>query len=420
MRSRSARFWSFTAAAVATAGILTGCGTSSGGGAQGGKSPILIGASLSLTGDFSADGQAFQRGYELWQSDVNSHGGLLGRPVKLVILNDASSSTTVVSNYQKLITVDHVALTFGPFSSLLTEPAANLVARYGYAMIDGAGSTDNVFYLSSNKKLHYVFSPSLPVDNYMVPFVKWIKSLPASQRPKTAAYPKADDPFAAPPVVTAQRLLQAIGVKTVYSKTFPEEQSSYKPAADQVAAAKPDMVVLGSGDVPTVNAFMQAFEQQKYNPKIFIAASGPDQGSAFLNAVGKKNATGIMVPNGWYGAYDNPLSRVMVEEYIAKYGGTASDINADVAEAYSVGEVAADAVKATNSTDNAKIIRYLHSGVTLNTVQGPAKFSSLGQNVSPQALAFIFQWQNGNFTQVLPVGASGSENIIATKPSWGS
>ena len=40
-------------------------------------------------------------------------------------------------------------------------------------------------------------------------------------------------------------------------------------------------MVLGSTDVPTVAAFMTAFEQQHYNPKVFIAAAGPDQGAAF-------------------------------------------------------------------------------------------------------------------------------------------
>jgi branched-chain amino acid transport system substrate-binding protein len=420
MRPQSARFLSLAAATALAAAVLAGCGSSGGGTTSTGsgtKSPILVGASLSLTGDFSADGQAFQRGYELWQSDVNSHGGLLGRQVKVVVLNDASSPTTVVSNYQKLISVDHVNLTFGPFSALLTAPASTLAARYGYAMIQGAGSTDSVFYLPSNKAVHNVFSPSLPVDDYMVPFVNWIKSLPPSERPKTAAYPMANDPFAAPPVQEAQKLLEAAGIRTVYSKIFPEEVSAYKAPADQVAASGAQMVVLGSGDVPTVNAFMQAFEQQHYKPKAFIAASGPDQGMAFLGAVGKANATGMMVPNGWYGAYSNALSSVMVEEYIAKYGGTASDINADVAESYSVGEVAADAVKATNSTDNAKIIHYLHSGVTLNSVQGPVQFTALGQN--PKPAAFIFQWQNGNFDQVLPVGAPGSTKIIYPKPNWG-
>jgi len=52
--------------------------------------PVTIGASLSLTGDFSADGKAFERGYQLWAKDVNAHGGILGRTVKLTILNDGS------------------------------------------------------------------------------------------------------------------------------------------------------------------------------------------------------------------------------------------------------------------------------------------------------------------------------------------
>jgi len=416
MRSRRLRFWSLAAAALAVG--IAACSSSTTGSSSGSssKSPILIGASLSLTGDFSADGQAFQRGYEIWAADVNKNGGLLGRPVKLVILNDASSPTTVVSNYQKLISVDHVNLTFGPFSSLLTAPAASTAARYRYAMIQGAGSTDDVFNLASNKQVHNVFSPSLPVKDYLLPFVTWVKSLPPGERPTTAAYPMANDPFADPPVQVVQHLFEQMGIKTVYSKIFPAEVSAYKVPADQVAATGAQMVVLGSPDVPTVSAFVQAFVQQHYNPKIFIAASGPDQGQAFLNAVRTGNATGIMVPNGWYAGYNNPLSHVMVQEYIAKYGGTASGINADVAEAYSVGEVAADAVTATGGTNNAKIIQYLHSGVTLNSVQGPVKFGPLGQN--PRPAAFIFQWQSAHYNQVLPVGAPGSVKIIFPKPPW--
>jgi branched-chain amino acid transport system substrate-binding protein len=415
MRSHRAQFWSLTIAALVV-GVAACSSSDSHSFSPSSKEPILIGASLSLTGDFSADGQAFRQGYELWASDVNSRGGLLGRQVKLVILNDGSSPTTVVSNYQKLISVDHVNLTFGPFSSLLTAPAASTTARYRYALIMGAGTTDSVFQLASNKAVHNVFSPSLPVKDYLVPFANWVLSLPPGERPKTAAYPMANDPFADPPVQVVQQILQKAGIKTVYSKIFPAEVSAYKVPADQVAASGADMVVLGSPDIPTVSAFMQAFEQQHYNPKIFAAASGPDGGTAFLNAVGTGNATGVMVPNGWYGAYNNPLSHVMVQEYIAKYGGTASTINTDVAEAYSVGEVAADAVLAVG-TNNAKIIRYLHSGVTLNTVQGPAQFTSLGEN--PKPASFIFQWQPpGNYNQVLPVGAPGSVKIIFPKPNW--
>src|SRR2546428_564332 len=92
----------------------------------------------------------------------------------------------------------------------------------------------------------------------------------------------------------------------------------------------------------------------------------------------------------------------MVKEYVAQYGGTASGVNADVAEAYSVGQVMAQAVAATKGTDNAKIISYLHSGVELTSVQGPVKFDALGENGA--AAAFVFQWQKGSYRQGLPLG----------------
>ena len=414
--------------AIATVTVLglsalaacTSSGTSSGTPASTSQptGPITIGASLSLAGDFSADGQAFEQGYQLWAKDVNAHGGILGRPVKLTIINDGSSPNQVVTNYQTLFGADHVQLAFGPFSSLLTSPASSVAARFGMALVEGAGGAPSVFDTPSNQADHNVFDVSLPIADEMLPFVNWIASLPAGQRPKTAAYPMAQDPFADPPVLLAETELQKLGVRTVYSNTFPEEVTSYKGPADQVAASRADLVVLGSTDVPTVQTFMQAFEQQHYTPKMFIAAAGPDQGNAFTSAVGAGNADGMMVPNGWYPGYANPTSRQMVKEYVAQYGGTASGVNADVAEAYSVGQIMAQAVIATGGTDNAKIISYLHSGVGLTTVQGPVKFDALGENGA--AAAFVFQWQRGNFRQVLPSATTGSVSITATKPPWAS
>ena len=419
--SRSA--FATSALAVLGASVLAAC-TSAGSSTSrptspgSSTSPITIGASLSLTGNFSADGQAFEKGYGLWARDVNARGGIGGRHVKLTILNDQSSPNQVVTNYQTLFGVDHVDLAFGPFSSLLTAPASSVAARYGMAFVEGAGGAPSVFDTPSNQADHNVFDVSLPIADEMVPFVDWIASLPASERPKTAAYPMAQDPFADPPVQLAQTLLQKLGLQTVYSNTFPSVVSAYKAPAEHVAATGAQVVVLGSTDVPTVSAFMQAFEQQHYRPKLFIAAAGPDQGGAFTSAVGLGNANGMMVPNGWFPGYHNPASQQMVREYVARYGGTASGVNADVAEAYSVGQIIEQAVTATGGTDNAKIISYLHSGVTLTSVQGPVKFDALGENGA--AAAFIFQWQRGSFNQVLPAGTAGSVQIISAKPPWAS
>jgi branched-chain amino acid transport system substrate-binding protein len=419
MRPHGTRFLALTAVAAAAL-ALASCSssstttTSSGGGTTT-KAPILIGTSLSLTGDFSVDGQAFERGYNLWVSNINKSGGLLGHKVTLKVLNDNSDPATVATNYTQLISTDHAAFVFGPFSTLLTASAAPVVARNHYAFIEGAGGGPLVFSL----KLPNLFAVSPVVADQLIPFAQWVAALPAGERPKTAAYPMVDDPFAVPMVQNAQKILQNAGITTVYNKIFPAENPAFKAGADQMAAKKPDMVVVGSPDVPGVQQIMKALMQQHFTPKIFAASAGPDQGAAFLSAIGgSTNATGTMVPNGWYAGMQNALSQQFVKDYNAKYGGTPADINADAAEAYSVGETLAGAVNATKSLSNAKVISYLHSGVTVQTVQGPAKFNAIGQNVV--ASHFIFQWQTGaKFVQVLPTTAAGSVPIVLPKPAWG-
>jgi hypothetical protein len=301
--------------------------------------------------------------------------------------------------------------------------------KYGYAFVEGSGGGPLVF----QQNLPNLFAVSAPVANQMVPFARWVTSLPPGIRPTKAAYVMVDDPFADPTVQTAHDILAKAGIATVYNnnsalpgataKLLEPNASGTVPApaltaaADKVVAANPQIVLIGSVDVPTVSAILNEFKRQRFTPKMIIATSGPDQGQAFLNAIGTGNANGIMVPDAWYGGLPQALSHVMVQEYIAKYGGTSADINADVAEAYSSGEVMADAVQAVG-LNQARIIRFLHSA-TLQTVQGPAKFNDVGMNTV--ATTFIFQWQPGfppRFVQVLPVGATGSSRIIATKAQW--
>ena len=116
---------------------------------------LKIGVSLSLTGDFSDSGLAAQRGYTLWQQEVNKRGGILGRTVSFKIVNDASSPDQVVTNYTNLITKDKVDIVMGPFSSLLTVPASRVAKRYGYSFIEPAGGGPKVF-AEKNPNLFFV------------------------------------------------------------------------------------------------------------------------------------------------------------------------------------------------------------------------------------------------------------------------
>jgi branched-chain amino acid transport system substrate-binding protein len=391
---------------------LTACGSTGGGsgGTPQAGTPITIGVSVSLTGDFSGDGKALVQGYDLWAQDENAKGGLLGHKVTMKYVDDASSAQQVVTNYQNLITQDKVALVFGPFSSLLTIPASTVTNRFGYAFPEPAGGGPSVFTRGINS-LFFV-QPAAVEDN-LVSFTKWVLSLPASQRPATAAYATEDDPFTQPQVDRARALLEAAGVKTLSTKVYPAETTDWTPLAQQVIAANADLVILGTQE-PDGVAFIKAFQQQHYNPKALIETAGPDQGADFSGKVGIANTAGVMVPAGWYASAKSSGNAKFVSEFTAKYGGAPGDISGDAAEAYSVGQVVDQAAIKANSIANSALITALHNG-TYQTVQGPMAFDAVGK---PNGATFLVQWQNGTPVPVYPAAAAIAQPLYP-KPNFG-
>lgn len=382
--------------------------------------PITIGTSLSSTGSHAADGAAMQQGYLLWQQAVNNNGGLLGHPVQLVILHDDSTTAKVVSNYNTLIHKDHVDLLFGPFSSTLTKVSAPVAAQAGFAFIEGSGEARSIF----NLNLHNLFAVSLPASNDLLTFVYYILSLPLSLRPKTAAYATSDDPFTTSQLDLARQLLEQGGVTTLYnniSHPYPTEDPNYvtkyiPTVAEQVVATNAQVDILGTV-LPDVQMYIKIFKQDHYNPRALIATAGPDLGQDFVRAVGGiKYTEGMFVPNGWYPQSNNFQNTEMVQAYLAKYGGNADQINADVAEGYSVGQVLEQAVDKTQSINNAKIIAELHSGDVSNTVQGTAQFTPDGQNA--QAISYLFQWQSGQFIPVYPLSVAAQNPEFPRSPNY--
>src|SRR5579859_4017563 len=114
-------------ACLASALLLAACSTSASGSSNNvAKPPLVIGISMSLSGDFADMAKPALRGYQLWADTVNARGGLLGRKVDLKVVDDASNPTQAVTNYENLISADKVSLVFGPFSSLLTIPTATV------------------------------------------------------------------------------------------------------------------------------------------------------------------------------------------------------------------------------------------------------------------------------------------------------
>jgi branched-chain amino acid transport system substrate-binding protein len=372
---------------------------------------VTIGISLSLSGDFSDSGKAAMRGYQLWASVVNAHGGLDGKQVKLKIVDDTSSPTQVVTNYQNLITHDKVAFTFGPFSTLLTAPAATVANRYHYAFIEPAGGGPAVF----QEKLHNVFftQPAPVLDSADV-FAHYILSLPKSIRPKTAAYPSLDDPFSSPIADRVRSLLEAAGIKTVFKTIYPSETTDMTPIVSKYAAKKPDLIVGGTQNNDAY-AQVKALIQLKFSPKFVFFSNGPNDPAEFPSKVGAKNVNGIFSTGDWFPDSTAPGNKAFVAAYVKKYGGGAGSIDPTSAEAYAAGQVLALAVSKTKSLDNGAIISALHTG-SWPTVEGVLRWNSIGE---PQGSDLLVEWVKGKLLPVYPKSIA-LHAPVAPKPAWGA
>ena len=371
--------------------------------------PLKIGISLSLTGDFADPGKAAKLGYELWAAEVNKAGGILGRQVEIKIVDDASSPDQVVTNYQNLITQDKVDIVFGPFSSLLTIPSARVAKRYGYAFIEPAGGGPKVF---AEHLDNLFFVQPAPVVKGGDVFANYILSLPAAERPKTAAYAKLDDPFAAPIADYIKTRFEAAGIKTVYDQTYPAESADMTPIIAGVAAAKPDVLVSGT---QSEDAFAQvkAMIQLKFSPKWLFMSNGANSPTEFPDKVGAKNTEGIFTSGDWYPASPIAGSKEFIAAYIAKYGGDANGIDNTSAEAYSAGMVLAEVAKKTGKVDNKTIIKTLHSGVW-PTLVGDLSWDADG---APKGEYLLTEWISGQLTTVFPP-KQAQHPPVAPKPNW--
>ena len=406
---RRRRIWGAAALVAVAALSLSACGQKpSEKAASDTSKPIVVGISLPLTGDFSQPGGEAKRGYEVWQQMVNAKGGLLGRQVELKIADDASNQDTIVADYTKLITQDKVDLLLGTFSSLLNYPASAVAEKNGMVFVEPAGGAPKMFERGF-KNLFFAQPATAPHQADV--FVNLIKSMPEADRPKTAAYPSQDDPFAAPVIESMQKQLEALGVQTVFSEIYPPDTTNFQTIASQLAAKKPDLIAQGAVFEDGVG-LVRALKQLNYSPKMLFQTSAPSNASQYSDAIGMANTEGVFYTVSWNEKATTPLNADFVAAYKKAYNN--ADPAEDAADAFAAAQVLEAAVKAVGAIDQGKIRDWLHAN-EVQTILGPLSWDETG---APKGQFILAQWQNGTVEVVAPADVATSKNVVNPKPGW--
>ncbi len=372
--------------------------------------PVKIGISLPLTGRFAEPGQAAQRGYQVWQKLLNARGGLLGRPVQLIIRDDASDQNTIVSDYNRLIAEDKVDLLLGTFSSFLNLPASSVAEKNRMVFVAPAGGSPALF---ARHYHYYFFAQQATAPHQGDLFSAWFKGL-GGQRPARVAYSVLSDPFAKPVADGIRSKLEAAGVETAYYKVYPTDTTDFDTIAAAIKASGADAVVHGATFEDGVG-LIRSFKKIDYNPKVLFQTTAPTVTSEYAAAIGRANTEGIMYAISWSaraGGAKFPMNHEFLVTFEKTFKGALPE--EDAADAFAAAQVLQAAVNGTKSLDNDKLADWLHSH-PVRTVLGPLSWDADG---APRQSFFLGQWQNGLPQVLLPKVIQTTTKIVFPKPAW--
>ena len=356
--------------------LIIGPGLLSGAFAQS-SNPIRIGMSLALTGAGASPSKVVNTAIELWKDDVNAKGGLLGRPVELVIYDDQSSPANVPNIYTKLIAVDKVDLLLGPYGTNFVAPAIPIIMQNNKFTISFTA-------IGINDKFHYpkyfsmVSTGPEGVDVFSIGFF----DLAAAQQPKpqTVAILAADAEFAQSAAAGARDQIKKHGFNLIYDQSYPPSTTDFGPVVRAVRASNPDIVYIGAYPPDNVG-IIRAADEIGLSPKMMGGAMIGMLVTPIKMQLGPV-ANGLVTGEYFPAALAKQIAGAT--EFLTRYGQRAAAARIDPLGfawgpfAYSAGQVLAQAVTETKSLDHDKLAEYMHRA-SFETVSGDFSFGKDGE-----------------------------------------
>ena len=254
--------------------------------------PIKIGGSLPMTGMASEQGKWVKAGYEWWVEDVNSRGGLLGRPVKLILYDDESNPEKAVTYYERAISVDKVDLVSGGYPGPSNVALMPVVEKYKKVFI-GQGGHGKSF----EQGFTYSFgSPPLMGEWSSISTDSVFDLIPKENWPKTAAILTMNNVIGLSATPNIVKGLEAHGCKVVVNEVYNLPLSDATPLVSKAKGRGGEYLILQGFFDDTV-MIMRAAKAQRYTPKVIWNIIG-SRVPAWFKEMGSDGE--IVLANNWY------------------------------------------------------------------------------------------------------------------------
>lgn len=141
---------------VLSLSLLAGCSSPAGNGGANADA-IKVGVNYELTGAVATYGVGLNEGVQLAFEEINANGGILGKQVEVVTVDNKSEDTEAANLSTKLATQEKVLALLGPATSGNTKAASPAANQNKIPLISGSATADDVTVDANGKVRDYIF-----------------------------------------------------------------------------------------------------------------------------------------------------------------------------------------------------------------------------------------------------------------------
>jgi ABC-type branched-subunit amino acid transport system substrate-binding protein len=247
-------------------------------------STVVFGMSAPLSGPSGAYGRQMKEGIEAGFARANAAGGVHGRKLQLVALDDGYEVQPAVENATRLATKDKVFSLMGFYGSSPTAAVLPVLDTYNIPLIGTVSGSDALRKPVNRHMFHLRAS-------YADETAAIVKNLVTVGMTRVAVFYQ-DDGFGQAGLKGVQEALAALKLEAVAVASLPRNSSDAAAAAATIAKGNPQAVVMVTLYRPTADFINQ---MRKAGSQAYFVALSPVGTDQLVTELGPEKSRGVQV-----------------------------------------------------------------------------------------------------------------------------
>jgi branched-chain amino acid transport system substrate-binding protein len=268
------------------------------------RETVTIGAFLSMTGAMATFGESTARGARMAIDEINRAGGVKGKKLELVVLDDQGKADEAGNTVARLIDVNNAVAVVGEVASTLSLVGGRIAQRRGVPMVSPSSTNPKVTQVGD-----YVFRVC-----FLDPFQGFVMAKFARENLKlsrVAIFRDVRNDYSIGLADAFTRAFRRMGGSIVAEESYSAGDSEFSAQLTKIKGESPQALY-----VPGYYTDVGAIARQARRLGITVPMMGGDGWeSPELRAIGGKDIIGSYYSNHF--AHDNPTP--VAQRFIAAY-----------------------------------------------------------------------------------------------------